>query len=201
MYDNIELFNDSDSIDSSDYWIIEHNNDGGLRLMRRDNSAVTWGSNLILQADGNVKLGTGNLVIGTAGQGITFGGDPDSRQNSPSVGDRTLYDYEEGTWTPTVTTSVTSGSITNTYGNYTKIGNTVSIRFLISGSGMGITGFLLLTNLPFTVSTNGTGCYGTNDINSYSGETFTVTSAGIYIKSNGSTGMTAIEGTSTYYTS
>lgn len=56
-YPRLEWYNDLDTIDSNDYWIGEHHNDGGLRFMRRDESNSSWGGNLILAADGNVGIG------------------------------------------------------------------------------------------------------------------------------------------------
>jgi hypothetical protein len=66
-----------------------------------------------------------------------------------------LDDYEEGTWTPTVTpatgsfTTVTAGTCT-----YTKIGRivTVSARFTLTNSGTGA-GAMTISGLPFTIVT------------------------------------------------
>jgi len=71
-----------------------------------------------IQANGDVNVKTGNLVIGTSGKGIDF---------SATAGTGTselLDDYEEGTWTPTVT----QGSVTDIDGaRYVKVGNLVTI--------------------------------------------------------------------------
>jgi hypothetical protein len=63
-----------------------------------------------------------------------------------------LDDYEEGTWTPTLYGSSTSGSTSGTLsGNYTKIGNLVHvvIRF-VAVSKSGATGNLIIGGFPFT---------------------------------------------------
>jgi hypothetical protein len=75
-YSRLEWYNDSDTIDSNDYWIAEHHNDGGIKIMRRDNSASSWGNNLILKADGNVGIGTQSISekLTVAGN-ITASGD------------------------------------------------------------------------------------------------------------------------------
>lgn len=73
---------------------------------------------------------------------------------APSADPNTLDDYEEGTWTPTVTpasgsfTTVTLGTCT-----YTKVGNlvTVAARFTLTNSGTGA-GAMSISGLPFTPS-------------------------------------------------
>jgi hypothetical protein len=84
-----------------------------------------------------VGLGTG---VPSSGIGITF----PATQSASSDGN-TLDDYEEGTFTPSVS-GVTVGTTT---GIYIKIGKLVFINMIIpvtSGSSSGMT----ITNLPFT---------------------------------------------------
>ena len=50
----------------------------------------------------------------------------------------TLDDYEEGTWTPTVTNMTTTGSPAYA-GVYTKIGNLVMVNFYVTAGGGGTT--------------------------------------------------------------
>lgn len=101
----------------------------------------------LFSSSGNVTVNTGNLVIGTAGKGVNF------TANTPAAGmtSQLLNWYEEGTWTPSVTSL--GGSLTSytSVGRYTKIGNSVSIFCSISITDVG-TGFLGLkiSNLPFT---------------------------------------------------
>ena len=110
---------------------------------------TTGTGNTVLQNSptliGNVALSTGNLVIGTSGKGIDFSATPGTGTSE------LLADYEEGTWTPIV--SSFSGSITSytSAGTYTKVGRlvTVSCNFSITNNGTGA-GLLLLTGLPFT---------------------------------------------------
>ena len=76
---------------------------------------------------GNFTITGGNLVIGTDNQGIDFSAD--TNNSSGTVGSEILDDYEEGTWTPTIT----GGGYTYTAGNYvggvyTKIGRMVQIE-------------------------------------------------------------------------
>jgi hypothetical protein len=100
--------------------------------------------------------------LGTAGYrfkdlylsgGVVFGA------TGGSVSSKTLDDYEEGTWTPTLegTTSAGTTTYTDQSGNYTKIGNTVIIGFYISFTAATGTGEMKLGGLPFTqnaVNTN-----------------------------------------------
>jgi hypothetical protein len=72
---------------------------------------------------------------------------------SASSDANTLDDYEEGTWSPTVSGSSTAG--TGTYnaqvGRYTKVGNTVTVSAYINLASHTGSGNTTLTNLPFTV--------------------------------------------------
>ena len=67
---------------------------------------------------GDVTLSTGNLVIGTSGKGIDFSATPGTGTSE------LLNDYEEGDWTPTVTStsgSITTYTATGTYTEFCKI--------------------------------------------------------------------------------
>lgn len=76
---------------------------------------------------------------------------------NPSTDPNTLDDYEEGTWTPTLTCStpgdlVVAYSATNRTGQYQKVGNTVHFQFRIDTTTFTHTtaaGTTLITGLPF----------------------------------------------------
>jgi len=71
---------------------------------------------------------------------------------NPSSDPNTLDDYEEGTWTPTISGS-SSGSVSTgaRNGSYTKIGRIVYASFhIINPSLTAIGGYWRLSNLPFT---------------------------------------------------
>jgi hypothetical protein len=77
---------------------------------------------------------------------------------NPSSDGNTLDDYEEGSFTPTLT-AVTSGSVT-TYnyqeGRYVKIGKLVWVHGIVGASNIGTaTGNVRLSGLPFTSSNSG----------------------------------------------
>jgi hypothetical protein len=101
---------------------------------------------------GNLRLGTGNLVIGTSGKGIDF---------SATAGTGTselLADYEEGTWDPIIGGS--GGSAGQVYaqrtGRYTKIGRMVYVFFDVGLSALtSITGTPQIQGLPFTAANLG----------------------------------------------
>jgi hypothetical protein len=96
---------------------------------------------------GNVTLSTGNLIVSDT-KGIDF-------SLTPGTGtSELLNDYEQGTWTPTVTALV--GSITTVSGQtgiYTKIGNRVIIEFYFNITDVGTaTVAIAVSNLPFAPS-------------------------------------------------
>lgn len=91
-----------------------------------------------------VTLKDGNVVLGS-GNGIDFSA------TSGAGTSELLEDYEEGTWTPTVTS--TAGTITtveNIQGYYTKIGRVVTLwasaKTTDNGTGSGLLSF---AGLPF----------------------------------------------------
>ena len=82
---------------------------------------------------------------------------------NPSADPNTLDDYEEGTWTPTLT-FLTPGDLNVVYSlrtaAYTKIGNLINIVWLMSTSTFTHTtasGIALITGLPFDASLEGFG--------------------------------------------
>lgn len=99
---------------------------------------------------GDQTLSTGNLVIGTSGKGIDFSV---TSSGSGTMTSELLADYEEGTYTPTISGSTSSGSATYTSqtGYYTKIGNVVYVTAVMVWSGHTGTGNMRLSGLPFTV--------------------------------------------------
>ena len=80
----------------------------------------------------------------------------------PSADANTFDDYEEGTWTPTITlNSGTATTYTIATGTYTKTGRMVVVLGSITPTNgtLGSTnGYIRMTGLPFTVGTrNGVG--------------------------------------------
>jgi len=93
-----------------------------------------------------------------------------------------LADYEEGTWTPVVTSG--TGSITSytASGRYTKIGRVVNLSWVmaITNNGTGA-GFIQVAGAPFTAAITNTAAY-------------------MYNQSDGVSGAGAISGTTLFMT-
>jgi hypothetical protein len=97
---------------------------------------------------GDVTLSTGNLVIGTAGKGIDFS---ITSSGSGTMTSELLADYEEGTFTPTLTAWTIIGAQSH-QGFYTKIGRQVTVVLqLNAATSLASTGSSLIGGLPFSV--------------------------------------------------
>ena len=101
-----------------------------------------------INSNGNVRVQNGNLEIGTDGKGIDFG----SSSNASGMTAELLDDYEEGTWTP----SVTTGTVSTTSGSavYTKIGNLVSAQARLNtfSDTTSTSAALVIGGLPYSPS-------------------------------------------------
>lgn len=125
---------------------------------------------------GNVTLSTGNLVIGTAGKGIDFSIDPSAAGMTSEL----LNDYEQGTWTPVVSSA--GGTVTgaNQGSSYAKVGGLVVAIGYINVSSVSLpTGALTISGLPFTSSAQ------------YFPVTFTLFGGGFTTSQNGYGGASA----------
>jgi hypothetical protein len=119
----------------------------------------TWAERLRINASGNLLVGVtsanANGGVLQLKSGITF---PATQVASSDP--NTLDDYEEGTWTPTLTFD-TPGTLSVNYaarvGKYTKVGNVVTVTLylllnpgsLVKGTASGV---LKVTGLPFANS-------------------------------------------------
>ena len=106
----------------------------------------------------NVEAVNGNFIVSTAGKGLDFqatGGGTNGTGTS-----ELLDDYEEGTFTPSFQSAGGGHSMTYSaqFGNYTKIGDMVSIEIYLSIGTINAngTGNLTVQGLPYTK----TGRYG-----------------------------------------
>ena len=91
---------------------------------------------------GAVTVATGNLVIGTAGNGIDFSADPSAAGMTSEL----LDDYEEGTWTPSIGGTAT---YTTQVGSYTKIGRQVTLWFDLTINVLGTGSTEFISGVPF----------------------------------------------------
>jgi hypothetical protein len=94
-------------------------------------------------------IGVGGATAAASGAGITF-----PATQSASSDANTLDDYEEGTWTPTISGFLTNPTLTYStrVGTYTKIGRVVTITCSVQPGSVSVagTGNLQFTGLPFT---------------------------------------------------
>ena len=124
----------------------------GLRTAGGTTGALTFSTTNSGTLSEKVRITSdGYLRMAASTGGIQFNGD--------TAAANALDDYEEGTWTPVLRGSGTAGTyqLGTTYGNYTKIGRQVTLNAFITLSGSitgGGTGYLQITGLPFTKSTN-----------------------------------------------
>jgi hypothetical protein len=119
--------------------------DAGVMLFGVRQNSATWTETMRLTGAGDVSVTNGNVVMATSGKGIDFSATPGTGTSE------LLADYEEGTWTPTVTPATGSfTSVTDASGVYTKVGNIVTLcgRFTLANSGTGA-GLMTISNLPY----------------------------------------------------
>jgi hypothetical protein len=109
----------------------------------------------------------GNLAF-VSGKGIDFSA------TSGTGTSELLDDYEEGEWTPSVSAGAISGTSITYTGNYTKIGNTVTVWFRAENTAgdIQISSYAVLGTLPFTAAIEGTGTVTTEDIDEFSRQGF-----------------------------
>jgi hypothetical protein len=127
---------------------------GGFKFSNSGTPLVT-----IDDTNSNVKIELGNLVQGTAAKGINF------TANTPASGmtSQLLNWYEEGTWTPFISTDNVPPTITytaNSGGRYVRIGNLVHIQGFVETASVntaGASGFLIFGGFPFNVVANSGG--------------------------------------------
>jgi hypothetical protein len=117
-------------------------------------------------------MAVGNATPSASGAGITF-----PATQSASTDANTLDDYEEGTWTPSLTFATGSTGMTYSIrsGTYVKVGNLVTVagRILLTAKGSS-TGYCQIEGLPFAgqvISGAGGGGGGVMYINAMSGLT------------------------------
>jgi hypothetical protein len=112
------------------------------------NNVAIGGTTALAGRFTSVTATTGNIVIGTSGQGIDFSATPGTGTSE------LLADYEEGTWTPVFASA--AGTITSTTVNaatYTKVGRLVTLSFdvTITNNGTGAVA-INVTGLPFAAA-------------------------------------------------
>jgi hypothetical protein len=135
----------------------------GLVLTAKTGSANDFvladasGNAAISMATGTKKLAFADNIVMASGKGIDFSATSDGSGTATS---EVLSDYEEGTFTPTVTAA--SGTITSytSSGHYVKVGRLVQVQVIVSitnaGTGAGAMNF----TVPFASNVGGVSSAG-----------------------------------------
>jgi hypothetical protein len=97
---------------------------------------------------GDQTILNGNLIIGTAGNGIDFS----AAAHAAGMTSELLDDYEEGTWTPGLDASGGGGAATlsTAVGTYTKIGRMVFVSARLNCTAAPSSTDIVINNLPYT---------------------------------------------------
>jgi hypothetical protein len=117
--------------------VIQPDNSGSLVLQTNSGTTaltISTAQNATFAAQATIP------TINLSGGQITF-----PATQSPSANANTLDDYEEGTWTPANATVTLSTAL----GSYTKIGNTILLRGLVTYPVNASAAGAALTGLPF----------------------------------------------------
>ena len=127
------------------------NGDAGLQFIDGTQSVRPFNMTTNARIDAQVDLGMAstrfkNLYLSG---GVVFGA------TGGSVSSKTLDDYEEGVWTPTIVGSTTSGAFTYSVqeGTYTKVGDlvTVASAIYVTATATSPVGNVSIYGLPFTI--------------------------------------------------
>ena len=118
-----------------------------------DASNDTFSPKIYVKQAGDVEITDGNLVV-ASGHGIDFSATANTSATGGSTSQELLDDYEEGTWTATLSSSGGgfAASVTSfSGGHYTKIGNMVTAHiytgsFNITNAG---SGYAKISGLPY----------------------------------------------------
>jgi len=134
-------------------------NDGGLasRTGYYFGLGANGAESLRLTTTGDVSVLTGNLVIGTSGKGVDFS----ATSHLAGMTSELLADYEEGTWTTTVS-SLSNWNATPTLSAaiYTKVGRMVTIEGKITGTTTIVGATALFFTIPFSTADVSSGATG-----------------------------------------
>ena len=153
-------------------------------------NTVTGTERFSIASDGDVTVGTGNLVIGTSGKGIDFSATSDASGKTSEL----LDDYEEGTWSP-VWSDATSGGTTSVsaqmHGRYTKIGRMVTAHFFTWGlPSQGTSNAIILQGLPYAAGEIGE-IFGSVQAGYYNDGNTSTYNLGVFVTSGNTYGRLA----------
>jgi hypothetical protein len=133
----------------------------GFLTLSTQAADATMVENLRITSTGNVNISTGNVVMATSGKGIDFSATANS---SGTMTSELLNDYEEGTFTPTISSGATAVTFSTQDGKYTKVGRLVTIFIRITTTVATRNGSqFIISGLPFSVVTDGAGVIAYNN--------------------------------------
>ena len=138
--------------DTTSIWTIRHDSTGNDLWFDRGTSSSST-AYVGFSADGNIKL--------TSGKGIDFSATADGTgANQAEV----LKDYEEGSWTPTISSGGTAISGSNN--RYVRVGGLVYLSYNLESITNEDSGTLTLQGMPFTPANGGKGPCASHSIDS-----------------------------------
>ena len=129
-------------------------------------TATDWpdaSGDLVLSLQGDTKdvvVSNGNLKMGVAGKGIDFSVQTPTSATGGSMDNELLDHYEEGTWTPVLTSGTGTNTVTyaNQVGYYCRVGQLVHVDFYLNFSNGSFGGSgTRLNGLPFSALNWGAG--------------------------------------------
>ena len=159
-----------DNASETNVWEVKRSTGRSIEYQRFFTGAATEA--MRINASGGLQtlntIGVGNTTPSTSGAGITF-----PATQSASSDANTLDDYEEGTWTPTISGDSTAGTGTYTFqqGVYTKVGRLVTVQAKLGWSAHTGTGNMLITNLPFSTFGTSGSSYACGSVGYFTGLT------------------------------
>jgi hypothetical protein len=157
-YANLMVKNSADDGYSASFTAY-HANGKGLKIYNNGGSAArhalliaqAGGVRFSVDGNGDVNVNTGNVVIGTSGKGVDFS----ATASGGTMTSELLDDYEEGSFTLTVTPGGGSYAVSHMQCEYTKVGNLCSVHgWWRCSSVSSATGSLTWSGLPFTARNN-----------------------------------------------
>ncbi len=146
---NIQIFADEGD-DDADKWRVRALYPGNFVLDHKGTGS--WATKVTSQADGDLKIEDGDLVIGTSGHGIDFAATADSSASNASMSNELLDDYEEGSWEPAASSGCSG--VAHYGSHYTKIGNLCYVCAYIHQISGADSNVFKIEGLPFTADSN-----------------------------------------------
>jgi hypothetical protein len=158
---------------TTSYWDFDRDDsDGSLKIADTGTERMKIDSDGVAHFNGDVKVLSGDIQMGS-GRGINFS----ASSHFSGMTSETLDDYEEGTWTPTVSFGGASVSVVytaNTNGRYVKVGGVVHVSGCLFLSSKGSsTGDAAIGGLPFGMLNSAEGTKASATIGQLSGVSFT----------------------------